>query len=208
MSKCDKRGNPVSYGSQQAVDALDKVCDMLHAYQADPLAEVDRIIAEHPDFALAHAFRAGAIATATDKAFEPELIKSVVAAEMLAPKANDRERGHICAVRAWLDGDWERAVELWGRVSIEYPRDLLALQYAHLGDFYLGYSHMLRDRVARVLPHWNQNVPGFGFVKGMYAFGLEETGDYQQAEDRGREAVALNQQDGWAVHAVTHVMEM
>ncbi|MCY1523979.1 hypothetical protein D9M68_588930 [compost metagenome] len=208
MSTCDKRGNPISYDSQQAVDALDKVCDMLHAYQADPLAEADRIIAEHPDFALAHAFRAGAIATATDKAFEPELIKSLAAAEMLAPKANDRERQHIRAVRAWLDGDWEHAVEIWGRVSIEYPRDLLALQYAHLGDFYLGYSHMLRDRVARVLPHWNHSVPGFGFVKGMYAFGLEETGDYQQAEDQGQEAVALNQQDGWAVHAVTHVMEM
>ena len=76
------------------------------------------------------------------------------------------ERMHIGALRAWFEGDWERAVERWGRVSIAYPRDLLALQFAHLGDFYLGYSHMLRDRVARVLPHWNQDTPGFGFVKG------------------------------------------
>lgn len=208
MSKFDKRGNPVSYGSQQAIDALDKACDMLHAYQIDPLAEVDQIIAEHPDFALAHAFRAGLLATTTDKTFEPELIKGLLVAERLAPKANDRERMHIRALRAWLDGDWERAIELWGRVSIDYPRDLLALQYAHLGDFYLGYSHMLRDRVARVLPHWNHQVPGFGFVKGLYAFGLEEAGDYPRAEEQGREAVALNPQDGWAVHAVTHVMEM
>lgn len=208
MAKTDKRGNPVSYGSQDAIERLDRVFDMLHAYQADPLAEVDAIIAEHPDFALAHAFRAGALATATDKAFEPELIKSVSAAEGLVRKANDRERLHIAACRAWLDGAWERAVEAWGRASIGYPRDLLALQYAHLGDFYLGYSHLLRDRVARVLPHWNHSVPGHGFVEGMYAFGLEEAGDYQQAEERGRKAVALNKQDGWAVHAVTHVMEM
>ena len=67
---------------------------------------------------------------------------------------------------------------------------------------------MLRDRIARVLPHWNRTVPGYGFVQGMYAFGLEESGDYAQAEERGREAVALNRQDGWAVHAVAHVMEM
>lgn len=193
---------------QAAVDSLDRVCDMLHAYQADPLAEVDKIIADHPDFAMAHAFRAGALATATDKAFEPEMIKSVQAAEALAPNANERERTHIAAVCAWRDGEWERAAEHWGRAAIAWPRDLLALQYAHLSDFFLGYSHMLRDRIARVLPHWNRGVPGYGFVEGMYAFGLEEAGDYQQAEARGREAVALNRQDGWAVHAVTHVLEM
>ncbi len=208
MTKFDKRGNPVSYGSQTAIDRLDRVFDLLHAYQADPLAEVDAILAEHPDFAMAHAFRAGALATATDKAFEPELIKSVRAAEALASKANDRERMYIAACRAWLDGDWDRALESWGRASIDYPHDLLALQYAHVCDFFLGYSHMLRDRVARVLPHWDRSVPDYGFVQGMYAFGLEESGDYAQAEERGREAVTLNRQDGWAVHAVTHVMEM
>jgi tetratricopeptide (TPR) repeat protein len=208
MANFDKRGNPVSFAGQQAIDALDQAVDLLHAYQADPLAEVDRIIVEHPDFAMAHAFRAGALATATDKAFEPELMKSVEAAEALAAQANDRERIHISATRAWLEGEWERATELWGHASVAYPHDLLALQLAHLGDFYLGYSHMLRDRVARVLPHWNRNVPGYGFIQGMYAFGLEEAGDYELAEARGREAVALNEQDGWAVHAVTHVMEM
>lgn len=208
MSRFDKRGNPVSYGSQEAIDRLDGVFDMMHAYQADPLAKVDEIIAAHPHFALAHAFRAGALATATDKAFEPELVRSVEAAEGLAREANDRERLHIAACRAWLDGEWERGSELWGRASIEYPRDLLALQYAHLGDFYLGNSSLLRDRVARVLPHWHHDVPGHGFVEGMYAFGLEENGEYQRAEERGRAAVAANRQDGWAVHAVTHVMEM
>lgn len=185
MSKRDKRGNPVSYGVQEAIDALDSACDLLHAYQADPLAAADKIIVQHPDFALAYAFRAGAIATATDKAFDSELFKSLDAAERLAPKANDRERQHIHAVRAWFDGDWERAIETWGRVSMEHPRDLLALQFAHLGDFYLGYSHMLRDRVARVMPRWDNQIPGLGFVKGMYAFGLEEAGDYRQAEEQG-----------------------
>ncbi|HZM33088.1 MAG TPA: hypothetical protein VFC18_01220 [Burkholderiales bacterium] len=86
MARFDKRGNPVAFGSGQAIDALDRACDLLHAYQADPLAEVDRIIAEHPDFAMAHAFRAGALATATDKAFEPDLAKSVEAAERLGDR--------------------------------------------------------------------------------------------------------------------------
>jgi tetratricopeptide (TPR) repeat protein len=206
--KYDKRGNPVSYGSQAAIDHLDRACDLLHSYQADPVAEVDAVIAAHPDFALAHAFRAAAFATATDKAFEGEAIKSVEAAEALAGKANARERLHIAAVRAWVNGHWDRAAELWGRASIDYPHDLMALQFAHASDFFLGYSHMLRDRVARVLPQWSRSVPGYGFVQGMYAFGLEECGEYGPAEEAGREAVALNGKDGWAVHAVAHVMEM
>ncbi len=208
MTKVDKRGNPVSYGSQEAVDRLDRACDLLHAYQADPLVEADAIIAEHPDFALAHAFRAGLFATATDKMFEAQAKKSLRAAETFAARANERERLHIGAVRAWLDGDWETAADRWGRASIEFPRDLLALQFAHVSDFFLGHSHMLRDRVARVLPRWTRNVPGYGFVRGMYAFGLEESGEYGVAEEHGREAIALNAQDGWAVHAVAHVMEM
>jgi len=122
--------------------------------------------------------------------------------------ANARERGHIAACRAWLDGDWRRAVRSWGDVLLDHPRDTLALQLAHIGDFFLGQSQMLRDRVARVLPYWRESTPGFGYVLGMHAFGLEETGDYARAEQAGRQALELNARDPWAVHAVAHVMEM
>jgi hypothetical protein len=42
----------------------------------------------------------------------------------------------------------------------------------------------------------------------MHAFGLEECNQYAEAEGAGRQALALQPRDGWAVHAVTHVMEM
>ncbi len=208
MPRTDIWGNPVSHASADAIRRLEHIMTLMNAYQADPIAEVDALLAEHPDFVMAHAFRAGALATAGDKAFEGELAKTVAAAETLAGKANDRERLHIAAARSWLNGDFEQASEMWGRAALLYPRDVTAIQFAQLGDFYLGYSQMLRDRVARVLPHWDRAVPNYGFVLGMHAFGLEECGDYANADAVGRDAVALDGRDAWAVHAVTHVMEM
>jgi tetratricopeptide (TPR) repeat protein len=59
-----------------------------------------------------------------------------------------------------------------------------------------------------VLPHWGPAVPGYSYILGMRAFGLEECNQYPEAEKTGRRALALQPKDAWAVHAVTHVMEM
>lgn len=73
MPRTDIWGNPVSHASADAIRRLEHAMTLMNAYQADPIAEVDALLAEHPDFVMAHAFRAGALATAADKAFEGEL---------------------------------------------------------------------------------------------------------------------------------------
>jgi hypothetical protein len=75
-------------------------------------------------------------------------------------------------------------------------------------DFYRASARGLRDRIARVLPKWSPEMPGYSILLGMHAFGLEETGDYARAEESGRRAVELQPLDSWAHHAVAHVMEM
>lgn len=208
MSLRDLRDIPYSTTNRAAIDKFESAADLLLGYYNDPLAEIDAALMEDPEFIMGHCFRAGLMAISTEKAAEPELRQSLEAAEAFANRANGRERGHIAALRAWLDGNMERAVEHYGDVLIDHPRDAFALQMAHLGDFFLGQSSLLRDRVARVLPDWDENTPGFGYVLGMHAFGLEEMGDYARAENSGRQAVAMQARDPWAIHAVAHVMEM
>jgi tetratricopeptide (TPR) repeat protein len=42
----------------------------------------------------------------------------------------------------------------------------------------------------------------------MYAFGLQETNLYDKAEKEARRGLRRNEKDGWATHALAHVLEM
>lgn len=208
MTLKDSRGMPVSTEFRRSVEIFETAMDMSFRFAGDPLAEIDRALESDPDFVLGHCFRAGLITTCQDATLMPELRRSLSAAEARAGIANDRERQHIGAIHAWARGDMVDSARRYGRILTDYPRDALALQVGHIHDFMLGQTQMLRDRVAQVLPDWSEDIPGYGYLLGMYAFGLEENGDYWRAESVGRRAVELNRRDAWAVHAVAHVIEM
>ncbi len=74
--------------------------------------------------------------------------------------------------------------------------------------FYTGRSNVLRATAASVLGAWDESMPQYGCVEGMYAYALEECGDYVEAEKWGRRATERNPGDLWAVHSVAHVLEM
>ena len=80
---------------------------------------------------------------------------------------------------------------MWESILTEFPQDLLALKFAHDTYFYLGYSHQMRDSVARVLPFWKPSIPLYGYVHGMHSFGLEETNLYVEAEASARKVLLL-----------------
>jgi hypothetical protein len=207
MSLMDSRGVPVSTTSPASLATLERATTLAASYFVDPLAVIDGALAEDPDFAMGHALKVALAVMSSEKGALPMLADSLAAIDR-SPTANAREHAHAAAGRAWLEGDFTRAVARYGDILLDHPRDLVALQAAHIGDFLLGQSQMLRDRVAQVLPHWNADVPGYSYVLGMYAFGLEETNLYDRAEETGRRALQLDPRDPWSVHAVTHVMEM
>lgn len=208
MSLADPRGVPVSTDNQALIDGLEEAHEQSLGFVGNPAAAIGRVLEAHPDFVMGHCFKAGMLTQAMETRIYDDMVASLTAAEALVERANDRERGHMAALRAWVDGDFHEAVERWEAVLVDEPRDLLALQLAHLSDVLLGDTINQRDRVARVMPAWNESIPGYNYVLGFYSFGLEECRDFSHAEELGRRAVAMNPKDPYAIHAVAHVMEM
>jgi tetratricopeptide (TPR) repeat protein len=204
----DPRGVPVSCANAKALALYETALGQYQSYVGDPIATVDGALAEAPDFALGHLFRATVLMTFTEQQYAAQAGGSVEAAERHLTSANDRERGLAQAARRLVDGDWHGACAAFDRVLVDHPRDVFAAQSAHVMDFFRGDALNLRNRISRILPAWSPSVPGYSYVLGMHAFGLEECNQYAEAEETGRRALALQPKDGWAVHAVTHVMEM
>jgi hypothetical protein len=208
MSFSDARGVATSATRQASIDGYETALRMLHGYRGDPVAAIDEVLAVDSDFVMGHVLRAMVLLTMWEKSAATQVRNGLDRLASLGARANDRERTLIGAVQAWADGNWTGLKQRLDRHLIDYPRDALALQVGHLADFFHGDRDNLRGRIARALPHWRDDEPGYGFVLGMYAFGLEECGEYARAEETGRAALAIEPDDGWAHHAVTHVMEM
>jgi tetratricopeptide (TPR) repeat protein len=202
----DLQGLAISGANAAALDHFEQACHSFRCYVGDPLALAQRAIEAAPGMTMAHALVAWLNLLGTESAGLPVARQALDTA--LALPANERESAHLAAIEHLVQGRWQQAGLVLEDLSIRYPRDLLALQAGHGIDFFMGHSRMLRDRIARAYDAWQPGMPGFHAVLGMYAFGLEETGDHARAEALGKRGVELEPRDGWAWHAVAHVMEM
>ncbi|MCM5679623.1 tetratricopeptide repeat protein [Schlegelella sp. S2-27] len=202
----DTTGYELSGCNAMALDLIERGLHEFRCYSHDPVATADAALAAAPELVMGHVLRGWLHLLGTEPAGLPVAREALAAARTLPH--NDREARHLHAIEQLCDGRWRAAGRMLEDLSTEYPLDALALQAGQQIDFFTGDSRMLRDRIARVYPAWSRQVPGWHAVLGMYAFGLEETGDYLRAERYGREAVELEPADGWAQHAVAHVMEM
>ncbi|MFA7504946.1 MAG: tetratricopeptide repeat protein [Burkholderiaceae bacterium] len=202
----DSSGYETSGADATSLGFLERGIAELRCYVGDPVASAEQAIAASPGCVMAHVLHAWLHLLATE-APAVAVARNDHARAIRLP-ANERERGHLHAIGLLAEGRWHAAARALEDVSIAWPRDAIALQVGHQLDFFIGDARMLRDRIARALPHWSPSMAGWHGLLGMHAFGLEETGDYAAAEARGRAAVGIERRDGWAQHAVAHVLEM
>jgi tetratricopeptide (TPR) repeat protein len=202
----DFDGNAVTGASASAIERYSVAIQQFACYSGDPLATLAGAVEDSPDFAMAYLANAHMNLAGTDKSAIGVAEKALKAISGL--NLNEREQAHAEAVRALKAGRFAEGHDRLEQIVIQHPRDLLAVQIAHLWDFLRGDARRLRERIAMVLPHWSEADRDYHALLGMHAFGLEECGHYAEAEQCGRQAVSMNYRDSWAQHAVAHVLEM
>lgn len=206
MAVSDAFGLTLSGATEAGFSSYSRAVRELQCFIGDPVGSVDRAIAEDPGFVMAHVFKGYLFGLATER--EATAVAKACHEAALPLAATTREQAHVAALGHLADGRWHKAARVLEDIAIEFPLDALALQTGHQIDFFTGNARMLRDRIGRALPSWQSDMPGYHAILGMQAFGLEEMGDYARAEKLGRTAVDIEPRDGWAQHAVAHVMEM
>jgi tetratricopeptide (TPR) repeat protein len=205
----DRWGEPTDTNNRAALEAYERAIQGMVSLSGDPLAEIRKAVAADPGFGLGHLVEAVFMLYPMTHAAAEEARACLNRAEAsLRPSTPARLRGHLHAARAWSSGHWQDATAAWEAVLLEHPHDMLAIKVLQDLYFFLGDTANIRDIVGRVLPCWSESEPGYSYLLGMLAFGLEENGDYQLAERIGRAAIARDPYDPWAHHAVAHLLEM
>ena len=175
-------------------------------YGKNTMDQLTDLLSDNNTIPMAHCFRGYLLKMGSDPRFRPMLQSCVDALQ--DQTLNARESLHAQALQQWVNDDLKGALATFEVILARYPRDMIALKAAHNLHFYAGDMAGMRDSIARVLPAWESTHPWFSFVEGMYAFGLEETGDYDAAFEFGCRASDANRSDMWAAHAVAHVHQM
>lgn len=206
MTVRDRHGLELTGSSEVAGSLYRDAVKAYHCYAGEPFPMLRTALADSPGFVMAHVLIAYMTLVGSDPRVRSLGTTAVAATAGLT--VTPREAGHVSAINAIMVGEFQNAARILEDVAIAHPLDVLALQAGQQMDFLTGDARMLRDRISRALPAWSEGMPDFHAILGLHAFGLEETGQYGRAEAAGRRAVELEPRNGWAQHAVAHVLEM
>jgi len=171
--RTDRWGVPLQTGGDAGVSHFDEAVEGLLSLHGEPVAAAEAAVAADDDLVLAQILRAYFSLYRTSAA-------GVRAAEeILAPLEGargtlaEREILHLRAARSWAAGDWDEAAHGLERALLHDSQDLLALKVAQDLYFFLGKTRDLQSVVTRSAPGLAGAERGWGYVQGMYAFGLE-----------------------------------
>ncbi|MDD9876270.1 MAG: tetratricopeptide repeat protein [Magnetovibrio sp.] len=204
----DKLGLEFTASLPETVDAFNGAMDDYMVFAGEPVGHMLAAAEVDPDFAMGYCLTGCLRLFGGVSAAHPRVNLELRAARARRARVTAREQTHIDAFEMAAGGEIGQAGAMWDAILAEHPLDMMAAKCAHECYYLVGESGRMKTSVMNILPAWNESVPYYGFLLGMGAFGLEEAGDYRDAEEMGRRAYAIEPRDCWAVHAVAHVMQM
>lgn len=206
----DRRGIAVTSSSAAAVRRLDQAVGSFLAHRADINDHLGAAFAADAELAAAHCLSGFLhLLLGRSELLPPARRALEMARASLARRGGTaRERALLAALDAWCSGE----MELTGAILDTYlgsnPLDAMTAKLVHGLRFMAGDAAGMRSSLEIIIPAWSASVPDFGFMLGCHAFALEETDALSAADEVGRRALALEPEDVWACHAVTHVHEI
>jgi tetratricopeptide (TPR) repeat protein len=206
----DQFGLPITAVNAEAAGHFDNAINSYFRFLRDTMVHVDAAIDADPGMPLAQCLRGYLQLLATKRemaALAGDSIKATAAA-LEGAGGTDRERKYFSGLKLLNAGNILGAIQVWEDILVDHPHDGLALKLAHYFYFMTGEATSLRDSAARVMPVWAESDTLYGHVLGIYAFGLQETGDYRAGEAAAKKASEINPDDVYSIHSLTHVHEM
>lgn len=204
----DRTGLVLSTTSPAAAEAYDAALFDMLEYRLSMGDRVKAALDADPGFLMGHVLRVVMLLSLSSTAVAAKVDEALAGTDALLGEATAREQRHVAALKAWAKGHVRQARSEWSAIVANHPQDLLALRLHHFNAFWQGDREALRALPVQALGQVDRSMAGYGFLLSMVAFGSEECGDYRTAETYGRQAVELNGEDLWGIHAVAHVMEM
>jgi len=204
----DKLGLEFTAALPETAQAFNNAMDDYMVFDGEPVGHLLATAEVDPDFAMGYCLTGCLRLFGGVSAAHPRINLELRAAKARRSRVSAREQAHIDAFERAAGGEMCQAGQMWDAILVDFPHDMMAAKCAHEAYYLVGEAVRMRQSVQNILPGWHDGVPYYGFLLGMGAFGLEESGEYRAAEEMGRRAVAMDPRDCWAVHAVGHVMEM
>ncbi|MCC2665235.1 MAG: hypothetical protein K0S35_3157 [Geminicoccaceae bacterium] len=175
----DRFGGRHSSSNRNALAAFEDAVLGIAAHRPTAAVALEQALAADPSFTAAHALKGlAAVILARQELLGPA--RSALADAKTALAAHGRgiasERALVRALDPAVQGRISAAADLVDRHIEAAPQDLIAVKLSHAFRFMLGDASGMLATASGALPAWQAAMPGYGFLLGCHAFGLEECG--------------------------------
>lgn len=127
-----------------------------------------------------------------------------IAARMIKDESDGRSIIINAGLSHLLDGDYFSARYAFYGLLVQNPKDFFAFYVVHMIEFNNGMTSCMLETLHVVRDSWEKNDIFYGYCKGIEAFILNENGFYAASLECGKEALSLNPEDIYAIHAICH----